>query len=127
MVSTFRPFTCTANIRQARTDRPSTSTVQAPQTPCSQPTCVPVKPNSCRRKSARLMRASTVASTRRPLIVTAMACLSAMGALQGPVRQYSDEMLTVTGGVVAIAFARVLPRRLGHGGDGSLILEQTLG
>ena len=36
------PSACTANIRQARTGSSSTSTVQAPQTPCSQPTCVPV-------------------------------------------------------------------------------------
>ena len=35
---------CTANIKQDRTGAPSTSTVQAPQTPCSQPICVPVKP-----------------------------------------------------------------------------------
>ena len=34
----------TANIRHDRTGRPSTSTVQAPHTPCSQPTWVPVSP-----------------------------------------------------------------------------------
>ena len=32
----------TANIRHERIGWPSTSTVQAPQTPCSQPTWVPV-------------------------------------------------------------------------------------
>ena len=31
-------------MMQARTGAPSTSTVQAPHTPCSQPTCVPVEP-----------------------------------------------------------------------------------
>ena len=36
---------CTASIRQARTGSPSQRMVQAPQTPCSQPTWVPV---SCR-------------------------------------------------------------------------------
>ena len=36
----------TANIRHDRIGRPSTSTVHAPQTPCSQPTWVPVRPTS---------------------------------------------------------------------------------
>ena len=36
------PSACTASVRQARAGAPSISTVQAPQTPCSQPTCVPV-------------------------------------------------------------------------------------
>ena len=35
---------CTASVRQARAIIPSTVTVQAPQTPCSHPTCVPVAP-----------------------------------------------------------------------------------
>ena len=41
----------TANIRHERIGRPSTSTVQAPQTPCSQPTWVPVRPRSWRSAS----------------------------------------------------------------------------
>jgi hypothetical protein len=36
----------TANSRQDRIGAPSTSTVQAPQTPCSQPTWVPVSRRS---------------------------------------------------------------------------------
>ncbi len=35
----------TARVRQARAGRPSMTIVQAPQTPCSQPTCVPVAPS----------------------------------------------------------------------------------
>ena len=42
MVSTDAPRACTASIRQPRTMSPSSRTVQAPQTPCSQPTWVPV-------------------------------------------------------------------------------------
>ena len=38
------PSAWTASIRQERTGSPSSSTVQAPQTPCSQPTWVPVRP-----------------------------------------------------------------------------------
>ena len=36
------PCACTASVRQERPDLPSMSTVQQPQMPCSQPTCVPV-------------------------------------------------------------------------------------
>ena len=49
----------TANIRQDRIGRPSTSTVQAPQTPCSQPTWVPVRPRSWRSASESSRRAGT--------------------------------------------------------------------
>jgi CO/xanthine dehydrogenase Mo-binding subunit len=41
-VVTALPSACTASIRHDRTAAPSTITVQAPHTPCSQPTCVPV-------------------------------------------------------------------------------------
>jgi hypothetical protein len=41
MVSTACPQTCAARVRQPRAVRPSISTVQAPQTPCSQPRWVP--------------------------------------------------------------------------------------
>ena len=53
------PCACTANIRQARTGSPSSSTVQAPQTPCSQPICVPVRPQSSRIASSSVRRGST--------------------------------------------------------------------
>ena len=53
------PSACTANIRHERTGAPSRRTVQAPQTPCSQPTCVPVRPSSWRRKSDSSRRGST--------------------------------------------------------------------
>ena len=41
---------------RTRTASPSTSTEQAPQTPCSQPRCVPVSPRRWRRKSASVRR-----------------------------------------------------------------------
>ena len=46
------PSACAASIRQERTASPSTMTVQAPQTPCSQPRCVPVSLSRARRQSA---------------------------------------------------------------------------
>ncbi len=42
IVVTSPPSTVTAKSRHERTASPSSSTVQAPQTPCSQPTWVPV-------------------------------------------------------------------------------------
>ena len=59
MVVMSAPSACTASIRQERAGWPSTSTVHAPQTPCSQPTWVPVSPISCRRKSLNRLRGST--------------------------------------------------------------------
>ena len=43
-----RPATWPMATRQAQTWRPSSSTVQAPQSPASQPTLVPVRPRSSR-------------------------------------------------------------------------------
>ena len=59
----------TAKIRQDRTGAPSSNTVQAPHTPCSQPTWVPVNPRSCRRKSDSVRRATTRADRWAPFTV----------------------------------------------------------
>ena len=72
MVSTVAPSHCTASIRQPRTISPFTRTVQAPQTPCSQPTWLPVSAKSSRRKSTSVLRASTRSLTRSPLTVREM-------------------------------------------------------
>ena len=57
------PSACTASVRQARAGAPSIWTVQAPHTPCSQPTCVPVRPSLWRRKSVSSMRGSASPSS----------------------------------------------------------------
>ena len=57
----------TANIRHDRIGRPSTRIVQAPHTPCSQPTCVPVSPRSWRSASESSRRAGTETSWVTPL------------------------------------------------------------
>ena len=44
IVRTSQPSAWTASIRHERTGSPSSWTVHAPQTPCSQPTLVPVRP-----------------------------------------------------------------------------------
>ena len=69
-VSTVEPSAWTASRQQPRTETPSRRTVHAPQTPCSQPTCVPVRPRRWRRKSVRSRRGSTSSTTTLPLTVT---------------------------------------------------------
>ncbi len=66
-VSTSAPSACTASTRHESDGRPSTSTVQAPQAPCSQPTCVPVSPSPWRRKSESSVRGSARPTCSRPL------------------------------------------------------------
>jgi hypothetical protein len=68
------PTADTANIRHARTGSPSTSTVQAPQTPCSQPTWVPVSPRSWRSASDSSRRAGTVTWCATPFTVRRTSC-----------------------------------------------------
>ena len=70
------PSACTANSVQLLTERPSRSTVQAPQWLVSQPMCAPVSPISSRRKWISSMRGSTSASTALPLIVSLMCCFA---------------------------------------------------
>src|SRR3954465_8401085 len=61
------PSAWPASIRHERIGRPSTSTVHAPHTPCSQPTCVPVSPRSWRSTSDSSRRAGTRTSRVAPL------------------------------------------------------------
>src|SRR5712691_137619 len=68
-VITSWPLACTANIRHERTLCPSTSTVQEPQAPCSQPRLVPVNPKSSRNTSANKRRGSTTRRWVTPLTV----------------------------------------------------------
>src|SRR5580658_3357509 len=70
------PSVCAASIRQERTATPSKITVQAPHTPCSQPTCVPASRRSCRRKSLSSIRDSTVRRCCAPFTVTVTSCVS---------------------------------------------------
>ena len=80
IVVTSWPAAWTASIRHERTGLPSTMTVHAPQTPCSQPTWVPVRSRSSRRKSASVLRASTEPLRGAPFTVTVISiighCLS---------------------------------------------------
>jgi len=56
MVVTARPSACAVETRQAQACSPSISTVQAPQSPASQPILVPVSPRPSRSVSARLAK-----------------------------------------------------------------------
>src|SRR6478736_924193 len=116
----------TANIRHERIGWPSTRTVQAPHTPCSQPTWVPVSSRSWRRKSERRRRAGTAAVRRTPLtetvtswgvslVVSVMAGSCAVGGLgEGAAGQLRNEHAAVVGTGVDVALGLdVLAHRLG--------------
>ena len=82
------PSAWRVGTRQAQACAPSISTVQAPQSPASQPSFVPVRPSSVRRVSAREAKggASTVAEV--PLTVSAMRMRGA-GEVPSAIRRLS--------------------------------------
>ena len=53
----------------------------APQTPCSQPTWVPVRPRSSRKASTRFVRVATSSVTWPPLTTNVTACRSPAGGV----------------------------------------------
>ena len=85
-VSTSPPSAWTANTVQLLTERPSRSTVQAPQWLVSQPMCAPVRPISSRRKWISSMRGSTSASTALPFTVSLMCCFAMLSLPRARVR-----------------------------------------
>src|SRR4051794_11438368 len=63
-----------AGIRQLTTGAPSTSTVQAPQTPAPQTSFVPVRSRSPLMTSISSVSRSAGKETRRPLILVVLIC-----------------------------------------------------
>ncbi len=57
--------------RQAQVCRPSSSTVQAPQSPASQPTLVPVRPRSSRNADASRVTGGPFQAAAQPFRVNA--------------------------------------------------------
>jgi hypothetical protein len=69
-VVTSRPATRATGVRQAQTGSPPTSTVQAPQSPASQPTLVPVRPSVSRSTSeSRRVGSPSGSTTAAPFSV----------------------------------------------------------
>ena len=75
MVPIDLPLASTPSIRQEQTSRPSTVTLQAPQSPVEQPSLVPVRPNWSRRASSRVSCGSHRNSTGSPLTVAVIVVL----------------------------------------------------
>ena len=69
MVVIAMPSACTATSGTRARRLPSSSTVQAPHTPCSQPACAPVSPRLSRRQSSSVVRGSTSTVRLVPLTV----------------------------------------------------------
>src|SRR2546423_14862270 len=111
MVVISAPLACTASMRHDRAAAPSTSTVQAPHTPCSHPMWVPVRSRSSRRKSASVLRGSTVAARDSPLtvrptwnvsLITPSRAGSGGCLLESPAHHYGGDLLPVGGRPVEI-------------------------
>src|SRR5262245_46309462 len=66
-VETARPSRSAGRARHDSTGSPSTSTVQVPHSPSSQPCLVPVRPRSSRRTSSRVLCTGTSTSWSSPL------------------------------------------------------------
>src|SRR6516165_11269258 len=81
MVSTSRSSQATASIKHDRAGSPSIKTVQAPQTPCSQPRWVPVRFRRSRKKSANDERGGTSSATAAPLMRKRIAVTAAPAEL----------------------------------------------
>ena len=67
MVVTSRPSHCAASVRHDTTRLPSSSTVQAPHVPWSQPFFVPVRSSSSRSASTSVTRLSYRSRRALPL------------------------------------------------------------
>src|SRR6202795_4974256 len=74
--------TCTVATRHAQTGSPSNRTVQAPQSPASHPTLVPVSPSPSRSTRGSRCNGELETTTSRPLTRNAMDCppASALGS-----------------------------------------------
>src|SRR5439155_4713474 len=114
-----------------RTARPSSSTVHAPHTPCSQPRCVPVSSSVWRRKSASVRRTGTSASRRAPFTVRLIARDALMRFLEGAPREHGGELPAIGGRDVhvfhavqlAAGFARVAEQAGARGCAGQHLLN----
>nr|CAI0337328.1 hypothetical protein SHINE37_41182 [Rhizobiaceae bacterium] len=107
--------------------------MHAPQTPCSQPTCVPVRPSAWRRKSLSSMRGSTVAVWTTPFTLTLRVVffsgICSVLAKRGPPpgiaqrapRQRAGKMPAIVGGRMDVGVGMQAPlQRLRH------VLQQRL-
>src|ERR1700687_1591403 len=75
-VVTSHPSTCPVATRHAQTGSPSNSTVQAPQSPASHPTLVPVSPSSSRNTRDSRCHGELETATARPFTRNTIDCPS---------------------------------------------------
>src|SRR2546427_11400223 len=74
-VCTRRPAQARPNTKQDSTGMPSTSTVQVPHSPSSQPCFVPVRPRSSRSTSSRVLCGAEPSSAGSPFSLSAIFAL----------------------------------------------------
>src|SRR3954447_11788309 len=83
MVSTLRPAHSSASTRHDSTGSPSSSTVQAPHSPSSQPCLVPVRPRSSRRTSSKVLYGAKETGVSSPLRLHCRCTRSGTAAMAG--------------------------------------------
>src|SRR3954470_20219923 len=119
-------------MRHERVASPFTRTVHAPQTPCSQPACAPVRSSSSRRKSSTSIRGSTRTSCSTPLTVTCRRTFSGIRGsfpgvvgrvLHGPAGHDDGEVTAVVGRAVGGARGAA-PAGGGGRGGGDRVLRR---
>src|SRR5262249_26931232 len=86
MVSMRRPPTSQPSTRQEQTRRPSSVTLQAPQSPEAQPSLLPVRFRVSRRTSRSVSSVSHRNSTASPFTTASMWCLAISSSSLGPAR-----------------------------------------
>src|SRR4051794_26885021 len=110
MVPISAPSASTARTRQAQTRRPSTVTLQAPQSPVPQPSLVPVRPSVLRSTSSRLLPGSARNSTGSWLMLVVMWVLD-MGSIppragrgvgDGALQQHAGDLGAVDDGAALV-------------------------
>src|SRR5208282_2272180 len=130
IVSTWHPSAWPASIKQAFTVCPSTMTVQAPQSPTSQPSLAPGSWKLSRNNLSRVVSGGTEAVRLSPLTVMVTSSMDwrllhrpRMGALQRAFHEHGNQVAPVSGARAEIAdglgFHRRQTARLFHrlGGD----------
>src|ERR1043165_1424323 len=106
MVCTERPSHSSARARQDSTGSPSSSTVQAPPPPSSQPCFVPVRPKSSRSASRSVLYDATNPSEGSPFRMRLQRTLPAisLGPKQSPPLLYAQKAKVANGDFPEVTF-----------------------
>src|SRR6202521_862571 len=114
-VVTSHPSTCPVATRHAQTGSPSNRTVQAPQSPASHPTLVPVNPSSSRSTRDSRCNGELETLTTRPFTRNAMNCasVSVLGSRVAAISR-SPRTSSTPAALAAAMHPSGIPKQLAH-------------